>query len=97
MTTDDKKSSNRKHRTGVVIKDAMDKTVVVMVETRTRHPVYGKILRQHKKLYVHDEKNEAKVGDTIRVEETRPLSRMKRWRLLDFVSRAEVQEMAGTR
>jgi small subunit ribosomal protein S17 len=88
MATAEKKSSNRKQRTGRVIKDAMEKTAVVMIETRTKHPLYGKMIRQRKKLYVHDEKNEAKVGDTVSVVETRPLSRMKRWRIVDIVSRA---------
>ena len=72
----------RKERTGVVVSDAMDKTVVVQAERRIQHPVYGKFLRRSKKYYAHDEKNEAKKGDQVRIAETRPLSKTKRWRLV---------------
>ena len=84
----------RKTRTGVVVSDAMDKTVVVSAERRITHPVYGKILRRSKKYYVHDEKNEAKKGDKVSIEETRPLSKTKRWRLVEVVSRANGNEVA---
>jgi small subunit ribosomal protein S17 len=77
----------RKEREGIVISDAMDKTVIVRVERRFRHPVYGKELTSYKKYYAHDEKNEAKVGDVVRLVECRPLSRMKRWRLIEIVRR----------
>jgi small subunit ribosomal protein S17 len=75
----------RKVRRGIVTSDAMDKTIVVRVERRVRHPVYGKELTHSKKFHVHDEKNEAKVGDVVEISETRPLSRTKRWRLLKIV------------
>jgi len=84
----------RKARTGVVVSDAMDKTVVVSVERRITHPVYGKIMRRSKKYYAHDEKNEAKKGDRVSIEETRPLSRTKRWRLVEIVARANGNEVA---
>jgi len=79
----------RKEREGVVVGDGMDKTRVVRVERRFRHPVYGKEMRRSSKLYVHDEKNESHKGDIIRVVETRPLSRLKRWRLIEVVRKAE--------
>ncbi len=75
----------RKKKEGVVVSDAMDKTIVVLAERRFRHPVYGKELRRFKKLYAHDEKNEAKKGDMVRIVETRPLSRLKRWRLVKIL------------
>jgi small subunit ribosomal protein S17 len=78
----------RKVRTGVVVSDRMDKTVVVQVDGQRRHPKYGKTVRWTSKLKAHDEGNEAKVGDRVRVAETRPLSRTKRWRLLEIVERA---------
>ena len=84
----------RKTRTGVVVSDAMDKTVVVSVERRITHPVYGKIMRRSKKYYAHDENNEAKKGDKVSIEETRPLSKTKRWRLVEVVSRANGHEVA---
>ena len=83
----------RKTRTGVVVSDAMDKTVVVSVERRITHPVYGKIMRRSKKYYAHDENNEAKKGDKVSIEETRPLSKTKRWRLVEVVSRANGNEV----
>ncbi len=78
----------RKVREGVVVSDRMDSTLVVAVNERVRHARYGKIVQRTKKLYVHDEKNEAKVGDKVRVQETRPLSKLKRWRLTEVVERA---------
>ena len=78
----------RKERTGVVVSDAMNKTVVVQAERRIAHPVYGKIMRRSKKYYAHDEKNEAKKGDKVVILETRPLSKTKRWRLVEIVARA---------
>ena len=83
----------RKTRTGVVVSDAMDKTVVVSVERRITHPVYGKIMRRSKKYYVHDEKNEAKKGDKVVIAETRPLSKTKRWRLVSVTTRADGREV----
>jgi small subunit ribosomal protein S17 len=79
---------NKKTRTGVVVSDKMDKTVVVAVERFVRHPVFGKIVRRSKKFKVHDEKNESSVGDKVKIMETRPLSKEKRWRLLEIVERA---------
>jgi small subunit ribosomal protein S17 len=79
----------RKVRTGVVVSDAMDKTVVVKIERRTRHSLYGKSLRRTAKLHAHDEANEAKVGDLVRLMETRPLSATKRWRLVEILERAK--------
>ena len=83
----------RKARTGIVVSDAMDKTVVVQSERRIAHPVYGKVLRRSKKYYVHDEKNEAKRGDKVLIAETRPLSRTKRWRLVEITARASGNEV----
>ncbi|MBN1269438.1 MAG: 30S ribosomal protein S17 [Kiritimatiellae bacterium] len=83
--TDSVQRSQRKRREGRVVSDAMDKTVIVLVERRVRHRLYGKEMRSFSKCYVHDEKNEAKVGDKVRIEETRPLSRLKRWRLVEVV------------
>jgi small subunit ribosomal protein S17 len=79
----------RKERKGTVVSDAMDKTVVVRVERRVRHPTYGKEVTYYKKLYVHDEKDEARKGDVVRIVETRPLSRLKRWRLVDILRKGK--------
>jgi small subunit ribosomal protein S17 len=78
----------RKTREGRVASKSGDKTVVVLIERRVRHPLYGKEIRMSKKVHVHDEENKAAVGDVVRIMETRPLSKMKRWRLLDIVSEA---------
>ncbi|MBQ9502809.1 MAG: 30S ribosomal protein S17 [Lentisphaeria bacterium] len=82
----------RKERVGVVVSDVQDKTIVVNVERRTAHPLYHKVVKVSKKFAVHDEKNEARKGDTVRIVETRPLSRSKRWRLVEIVSRAASEE-----
>jgi len=79
----------RKTRVGVVVSDKMDKTCVIKIQTRVRHPLYGKIMNRTSKLKVHDEKNECGVGDTIRVMETRPLSHDKRWRLVEIIEKAK--------
>ena len=79
----------RKERVGMVVSDRPDKTVTVSVETLVRHPLYKKRVRRSKRFMVHDERNEARVGDTVRIVETRPLSARKRWRLANIVSRAE--------
>ena len=79
----------RKTRTGKVISDKMDKTIVVEVKARVRHPLYGKIMNQSTKLKVHDENNECGIGDTVSVMETRPLSKSKRWRLVEIVEKAK--------
>ena len=79
----------RKTRTGKVISDKMDKTVVVAVEDHVKHPLYKKIVKKTYKLKAHDETNDAKVGDTVKVMETRPLSKDKRWRLVEIVEKAK--------
>ena len=79
----------RKERVGMVVSDKPDKTVAVSVETLVRHPLYKKRVRRSKRFMVHDERNEARVGDTVRIVETRPISVRKRWRLANIVSRAE--------
>jgi small subunit ribosomal protein S17 len=79
----------RKERVGMVVSDKPDKTVAVSVETLVRHPFYKKRVRRSKRFMVHDEGNEARVGDTVRIVETRPISARKRWRLANIVSRAE--------
>jgi len=79
---------HRKQREGEVISDKMAKTIVVRVERRFPHPRFKKVVTAYKKFYAHDEKREAKMGDRVRIEETRPLSRTKRWRLVTVVERA---------
>lgn len=85
---DTKAAGHRKSRTGVVVSDKMDKTVVVQIERLVKHPVYKKYVRRRVKYKVHDERNEAHVGDTVVIEECRPLSKEKRWRLREIASRA---------
>ena len=80
---------NRKERVGEVISNKMTKTIVVRVERRFPHPKFKKVVTGYKKLYAHDEKNEAKPGDRVRIVETRPLSKIKRWRLVEVVERGE--------
>jgi len=82
----------RKVRVGQVVSDRMDKTVVVAVETLRRHPLYKKAIRRTKKYKVHDEGNVCKVGDKVRILETRPLSKEKRWRIVEIISRSEAAE-----
>ena len=79
----------RKVRTGKVVSDKMDKTIVVAVEDHVKHPLYKKIVKRTYKLKAHDENNESNVGDTVRVMETRPLSKDKRWRLVEIVEKAK--------
>ena len=79
----------RKTRTGKVISNKMDKTIVVAERDNVRHPLYNKIVKKTYKLKAHDEKNDAKIGDTVRVMETRPLSKDKRWRLVEIMERAK--------
>ena len=80
---------NRKTREGLVVSDKMDKTAVVAVIERVRHAKYGKFMMRTKRLYAHDEANDAHIGDKVRVMETRPLSKSKRWRVVEIVERAE--------
>ena len=79
----------RKVRTGVVVSDAMDQTVLVRIDRKVRHSLYGKTVGRSSKLAAHDEQNDAHVGDTVRVMETRPLSKTKRWRVVEIVERAK--------
>ena len=81
--------ASRKVRQGIVVSDAMDKTIVVQINSQVRHPLYQKIVRRTTKLKAHDEQNDAHVGDKVRIMETRPLSKTKRWRLVQVVERAK--------
>ncbi len=85
----DKKRGNRKVRVGVVVSNKMDKTIVVAIETRVKHKLYGKYIKRTTKLKAHDEENICQVGDRVKVMETRPLSRHKRWRLVEIIERAQ--------
>ena len=87
ITTSEHTRAKRKEREGEVISNKMAKTIIVRVERRFPHPKYKKVVTGYKKLYAHDEKSEAKVGDHVRLEETRPLSKTKRWRLVEIVDR----------
>jgi small subunit ribosomal protein S17 len=89
MTATTAHRARRKTRTGKVVSDRMDKTVVVSIERLVKHPTVGRYVRQRAKFKVHDENNECRVGDVIRFMETRPLSKDKRWRFLEFVERAK--------
>jgi small subunit ribosomal protein S17 len=86
--TTEQRANARKVREGIVDSTSMEKTIVVKVVDRVRHPLYDKTLQRTKRLYVHDETNDAKVGDRVRVQETRPLSKLKRWRLVEVLERA---------
>ena len=79
----------RKTRVGIVTSDKMDKTVVVSIKDRVKHPLYGKIMNRTEKFKAHDENNECGIGDTVRIMETRPLSKDKRWRLVEIVEKAK--------
>lgn len=79
----------RKTRIGTVVSDKMDKTAVVAIKTKVRHPLYGKMVNRTRKFKVHDEKNECGVGDTVKIMETRPISKDKRWRLVEIVEKAK--------
>ena len=81
--------NQRKVRVGVVTSDKMDKTITVAVERRLQHPLYGKFIKRHTKFTAHDERNECTVGDLVRIMETRPLSKLKRWRLVEIVEKAK--------
>ena len=86
---------NRKERVGEVVSNKMAKTIVVRVERRFPHPRFKKIVTAYKKFYAHDEKAEAKVGDTVRIQETRPLSKLKRWQLIEVVERNAEETVAA--
>lgn len=79
----------RKTRTGVVVSDKMDKTVVVAIKTKVRHPLYGKMVNRTRKFKAHDEENACGIGDTVRIMETRPLSKDKRWRVAEIIEKAK--------
>lgn len=79
----------RKQRIGVVTSSSMDKSITVSIEKKLRHPIYGKYVKQTKKFMAHDEKNECNVGDTVKIMESRPLSKRKRWRLVEIIERAK--------
>ena len=81
--------SNRKAREGVVVSNKMNKTIVISIVERVRHPKYAKFVSRTKKLYAHDEANDAQIGDRVRVMETRPMSKQKRWRLIEVLERAK--------
>jgi len=79
----------RKSKTGTVVSNKMDKTISVIVERRLMHPIYGKFVKRSKKFFAHDEENACNAGDVVRIMETRPLSKMKRWRLIEIIDRAK--------
>ncbi|HEX7246540.1 MAG TPA: 30S ribosomal protein S17 [Actinomycetota bacterium] len=88
-TTTGVERGRRKVRTGVVVSDKMDKTVLVRIDRKVTHPLYRKTVRRSSKLAAHDEQNDVRVGDTVRVMETRPISKSKRWRVVEIVERAK--------
>ena len=87
MPTQELRNNLRKKRTGIVLSDKMQKTIVVQISRKVPHPLYGKVIRQATKFKVHDEKNEAKIGDRVTIQETRPYSKDKRWRLVEIIER----------
>lgn len=89
MSAENVDRAGRKVREGIVVSDKMNKTIVVNVESRVKHPLYGKVMTRSEKLHAHDEANAAGVGDRVRVMETRPMSALKRWRLLEIVEKAK--------
>ena len=89
MSDNESSRAARKVREGIVVSDKMDKTVVVAVEQRVKHPLYGKVMTKSERLKAHDEANEAGVGDRVRVMETRPLSAAKRWRVVEVLEKAK--------
>ena len=91
-----KKPAHRKEVVGEVVSSRMQKTIVVQVTRKKAHPFYGRVIARHKKFYAHDETNQAHVGDVVRIEETRPLSKLKRWTLKDVVRKAALVPEAAT-
>ncbi|MGE0637219.1 MAG: 30S ribosomal protein S17 [Bacteroidia bacterium] len=83
------KRNLRKERVGIIVSDKMDKSIVVAVERKVKHPMYGKFVKKTSKFVAHNEKNECKIGDTVKIEETRPLSKTKNWRLVEILERAK--------
>lgn len=88
--------NRRKRKEGIVLSDKMEKTIVVQTQERVPHPIYGKIVRRFSKFKAHDEKKEAKRGDRVEIEETRPLSKDKRWRLVRILERSQAAQAEGT-
>ena len=89
MSTQEQRTTTRKVREGLVVSDKMEKTAVVEVEDRVKHPLYGKVMRRTKKYKAHDERNECGVGDRVQIMETRPLSATKRWRIVEILEKAK--------
>ena len=89
MSTENVERNLRKERIGIVTSDKMDKTIVVTVQRRVMHPKYGKFVKRSSSFMAHDEKGDANIGDTVRISETRPLSKQKRWRLVEIMERAK--------
>jgi len=83
------KRNLRKERTGLVVSNKMDKSIVVQIERKVKHPMYGKFIKKTNKFVAHDEKNDCNIGDTVRIMETRPLSKNKNWRLVEIIERAK--------
>jgi small subunit ribosomal protein S17 len=83
------KRNLRRERVGVVVSDKMDKSITIVVKTKQKHPIYGKFVNKTSKFMAHDEKNDCKVGDTVKIMETRPLSKSKNWRLVEIIERAK--------
>jgi small subunit ribosomal protein S17 len=81
--------NRRKERVGLVVSNKMDKTITVVVERKIKHAIYGKFMKKSTKFHAHDEKNECGIGDTVKIMETRPLSKLKRWRLVEIVAKAK--------
>jgi len=81
--------SSKKQRIGVVSSDKMDKSITVLIERRIKHPMYGKFVKKSKKFMAHDETNEANIGDTVKIEESRPLSKRKKWKLVEVIERVK--------
>jgi small subunit ribosomal protein S17 len=79
----------RKERTGIVVSNKMQNTIVIAVKRKVKHPMYGKFVNRTSKFYAHDEKNECNIGDTVKIMETRPLSKLKRWRLVEIIERVK--------
>jgi len=88
-TTSTQERGVRKEKIGIVVSDKMQKTIVIAVERRMKHPMYGKFIKKTKKFKAHDEKNEAHIGDRVRISETRPISKTKCWRLIEILERAK--------
>jgi len=95
--TSAQKTSKRNEKVGEVVSTRMNKTIVVAVELRKSHPKYGRVITKSKKFYAHDERNSARTGDIVRIEETRPLSKLKRWRLKEIVRRSALAEVVAAR